>query len=76
VIKMFFEEHSPPHFHANYGDEEALIEIRNLSLFAGRLSPRVVGLVVEWATLHQQELMANWIRAQSQEALRKIEPLH
>jgi hypothetical protein len=76
VIKMFFEEHLPPHFHAKYGDDEALIEIRNLALFAGRLSPRVLGLVVEWATLHQQELMENWNRAQSQEALRKIEPLH
>jgi len=75
VIKMFFEDHSPPHFHAKYGEEEALIEIRNLSLFSGRLSPRVLGLVVEWATLHQQELMANWNRAQSQEELRKIEPL-
>lgn len=75
VIKMFFEEHNPPHFHAVYGDDEALIEIRNFSLFAGRLSPRVLGLIVEWANLHQQELMENWNRAQSQQALRRIEPL-
>ena len=45
VIKMFFDDHNPPHFHAEYGDDSALIDIRNLSVFSGRLSPRVMGLV-------------------------------
>jgi hypothetical protein len=75
VIKMFFDDHNPPHFHAEYGSDLALIDIRNLSVFSGRLSPRVLGLVVEWATLHQQELFADWDRARAQQELQKIAPL-
>ncbi len=75
VIKMFFDDHNPPHFHAQYGDHEALIDIRGLSLFAGHLPPRVMGIVVEWATLHQQELLDDWQRAQAQQPLQKIAPL-
>ncbi len=75
VIKMFFDDHNPPHFHAEYGESKALVDIRSLSTFAGRLPPRVMGLVIEWAALHQQELLDDWRRAQAQEALRKIDPL-
>ena len=56
VIKMFFDDHNPPHFHAEYADSATLIDIRTLSAFSGRLPPRAMGLVIEWATLHQQEL--------------------
>lgn len=75
VIRMFFADHNPPHFHAFYGDDEALVAIRNLSVFAGRLPPRALGLVIEWATLHQQELLEDWQRAKRQEPIIKIEPL-
>lgn len=63
VIKMFYDDHNPPHFHAEYGDYLALIDIRTLSVFSGRLPPRVTGFVIEWATLHQQELLADWDKA-------------
>jgi len=53
----------------------ALIDIRELSVFSGRLPPRVMGLVVEWAALHQQELLGDWERAQAQMPLDKIAPL-
>jgi hypothetical protein len=75
VIKMFVNDHNPPHFHAFYGEHEALIEIKGLSVFAGSLPPRVLGLVVEWATLHQKELADDWSHAQSHRPLAKIEPL-
>lgn len=75
VIKMFFDDHPPPHFHAEYGDELALIDIRNLTVFSGRLPPRVLGFVVEWAAQHQQELLANWERARAQQELHRIAPL-
>ena len=75
VIKMFFDDHNPPHFHAEYGDSAALIDIRNLSVFSGRLPPRAMGLVIEWATLHNQELLADWERARAQQELRRIAPL-
>jgi hypothetical protein len=75
VIKMFFDEHNPPHFHASYGEAEALIEIQTLRVFAGHLPPRALGLVIEWATLHQAELLADWQRALNHQVLLKIEPL-
>ena len=75
VIKMFFNDHNPPHFHALYGEHEILIDINTFAVFAGHLPPRALGLVVEWTTLHQDELLNNWERAQVQESLSKIEPL-
>ena len=75
VIKLFYEDHNPPHFHAEYGESMALIDIRNLTVFSGRLPPRVLGLVIEWATLHQQELLDDWERARARQALQKIAPL-
>ncbi len=75
VIKMFFDDHNPPHFHAEYSGDLALIDIRNLSVFSGYLPPRVRGFVIEWATIHQQELSDDWDRAQAQQDLLKIAPL-
>jgi hypothetical protein len=75
IIKMFFDDDNPPHFHAEYGGDVALIDIRNLSVFSGRLPPRVIGLLIEWATLHQEELFVDWERARAQQELLKIAPL-
>jgi hypothetical protein len=75
VVKMFADDHNPPHFHAEYGGKAAIIEIRTLSAFSGRLPARVMGLVIEWATIHQEELLADWERVQSHQELRKIAPL-
>ncbi len=75
VIKMYWDDHNPPHFHAFYGGEQALIDIATPSLFAGSLSPRALGLVIEWTTLYQDELLADWERAKGQEPLAPIEPL-
>jgi hypothetical protein len=75
IIKMFFDDHNPPHFHAEYGNEAALIDIHRLSVFSGRLPPRVLGLVIEWATLHQDELLADWERARTRQELQRIAPL-
>jgi phosphomannomutase len=75
VIKMFFDDHNPPHLHALYGEYEVLININSFAVFAGNLPPRALGLVIEWATQHQDELLINWERAKGQESLNKIEPL-
>jgi len=75
VIRMFFNDHAPPHFHAFYGSDEAVFAIETLSLIAGRLPPRATGLVVEWASLRQSELTEAWKRAQSLEPPSRIEPL-
>ncbi|MCH7989383.1 MAG: DUF4160 domain-containing protein, partial [Planctomycetes bacterium] len=52
VIKMYFDDHNPPHFHAEYGENEALININSLSVIAGKLPSRAMGLTAEWANLH------------------------
>ena len=75
VITMYHSDHPPPHFHVRYGDQKALIAIQSLSLLRGSLSPRVFGMVMEWAAIHQSELMANWELARQQAPLRKITPL-
>lgn len=75
VIKMYFDDHNPPHFHADYGSFEAVVDIHNLAIIAGELPPRALGLVAEWASLHQVELRACWQRARSLEPVGKIEPL-
>jgi hypothetical protein len=75
IIRMFYRELNPPHFHAYYGDYEALIDIQKNELLSGNLPPRVLGIVVEWTALHQEELMVNWERSKKQEPLQAIEPL-
>lgn len=75
AIYMYWREHPPPHFHAIYGGDEAEIGIDDLSILAGRLPPRVLGLVIEWASQHQEELRRNWDKAQALELLDRIEPL-
>lgn len=52
VIRMFYGDHNPPHFHAIYGDYDASFSIETLEMIEGRLPPRVKGLIIEWATLH------------------------
>ena len=72
---MFFDDHNPPHLHALYGEYEVLININSFAVFAGNLPPRALGLVIEWATQHQDELLINWEMATGQESLSKIDPL-
>ena len=74
-IKMFFGDHLPPHFHAEYGEFKAQVEIRSLTIMGGDLPPRVLGMVVEWGTLHQTELLELWDLAMKNESLHRIEPL-
>ena len=74
-IKMFFGDHVPPHFHAEYGDYKAQVNIRSHVIIAGDLPPRVLGMVVEWASLHQNELSELWELAAQNKPLRRIEPL-
>lgn len=74
-IYMYWGDHGEPHFHARYAGEKASIAIEDLSILAGKLSPRALGLVMEWAALHQGELREAWRRAMNNEPVSKIEPL-
>ena len=75
IITMNYNDHAPPHFHVRYGSQKALVGIESLTILQGRLSPRILGLVVEWASLHREELLADWRLARQQAALNKIDPL-
>jgi hypothetical protein len=75
VIKLFFEDHPPPHFHARYGEHEVLVRIDTLGVIRGALPPRAMGLVIEWASLHQEELRIAWERATKLETPDRIAPL-
>jgi len=75
IIRMFYRDHNPPHFHAVYGEFEGLIDIAKNEIVAGYLPPSVLGLVTKWTALHQVELMDNWERARQQESLKDIAPL-
>ncbi len=75
VIYMYFNDHLPPHFHAEYGGDEALYEIATLRVYRGKVPRRVHNMVIEWADAHRTELMENWIRAQQGQPIVDIEPL-
>ena len=75
LIYMYFDDHAPPHFHAEYGEYEELIEIMTLNVYRGQLPRRVHNMVLEWADLHRQELMENWLAARKNEELKGIPPL-
>ncbi|MHB8327869.1 MAG: DUF4160 domain-containing protein [bacterium] len=75
IIAIFFDDHNPPHFHARYGDYNGVIKIDNFALIEGFLPPRALGLVIEWAEIHKEELLINWKRASESKDLFSIEPL-
>ena len=75
IIRMQFGDHAPPHFHAVYGDSEVVINIKTLGVEGGKVSGRALALIIEWASLHQEELMKDWEKAVNHQPVDKIEPL-
>jgi hypothetical protein len=75
IIWMFYRDHNPPQFHAFYGDYQALIDIQKNEILSGTLPSHILGIVVEWAALHQLELLENREKAMRQEELLAIAPL-
>ena len=74
-VYIYYRDHNPPHFHAIYGDAEAVIEIRTGDILQGKLPRRAAKLVAEWCELHRDELQADWLLAEAQQPLLPIEPL-
>jgi hypothetical protein len=75
VIRMFWNDHEPPHFHAEYGEYQALIEIGTGAVRRGCVPKRALRLVQEWQVIHEAELLANWHRARSGSPIARIDPL-
>ena len=74
VIAMYYNDHAPSHFHARYGDYDVTVRIAD-GVVAGRFPRRALNLVLEWYTLHQDELRSNWSLARDRKPLLRIKPL-
>ena len=77
LIKMYFGDHVPPHFHAEYGEFSAQISIIGFGVIEGYLPPKALALVVEWASIHKDEIAKNWeiLSEEGDGIFNKIEPL-
>ena len=64
IIKLFFSDHPPPHFHVVYGEYTALFDIETLDMIESDLPNRAKMLVIEWATRYQSELLEMWTTQQ------------
>ena len=76
IVRMFFNEHAPPHFHVEYAEYKASVNIQKLELMEGKLSRRAQELVLDWAELHQKELLEDWELCRQHQEPQKIEPLN
>jgi hypothetical protein len=74
VIAMFYRDHSPPHFHAIYGDYEVTVTIES-GVVSGEFPKRALSHVLEWLELHKTELLKDWELAKERKPLNKINPL-
>ena len=74
-IRMYYDEHPPPHFHAYYEGFEILVSIATLEVLRGAFPPRALGMVIEWAFQHRRELEMNWDLLERHFPLQKIEPM-
>ena len=74
VIRMYYRDHAPPHFHAEYGEYEVEVEIETGAV-QGQFPRRALNAVLEWYDLHRTELLDDWRLAEQQQPLKAIEPL-
>jgi len=74
VIRMYYKEHNPPHFHAEYGEYEITVQIQS-GVIEGRFPKRALNAVMEWYEKNKDGLLENWKLAEEGEPLNKIEPL-
>ena len=75
-IRMYFDDHNPPHFHAIYAGAEVEIGVDPLTVLRGRFARRALGMVLEWAALHQRELLTNWDLLHKDQSPHRIDPLN
>lgn len=76
-IKVYinYNDHMPPHFHAQYGGDEVTVDIRTIEVLDGEMPNKQLKMLLGWAAFHQEELMENWELARQQQELFSIEPM-
>jgi hypothetical protein len=75
VVRMFYEDHPPPHFHAEYQGQQGKFGFDGTMIVGNIRSRTALRLIREWAELHRGELHANWERAKAKTPLDRIPPL-
>ena len=75
LIRMYYDDHNPPHFHAFYGNSKAIFDI-NGKMMDGEMPSKQIKLIQAWSVIHKDELLANWELAKNSEALFNITPLN
>lgn len=71
-VRMYFDDHAPPHVHVEYQGHEALVAIEDGCIVNGNLPRRAHALVRQWCLDHRSELEQNWARAQALLPLNRI----
>ena len=74
LIRMYYDDHNPPHFHAFYNEYEAMFDF-NGNLLDGKFPKKELKLVEAWSIIHKKELEANWLLSKNCEKLFEIRPL-
>jgi hypothetical protein len=75
TITMYFGDHPPPHFHAEYAGQRAKIEVGTGALLAGSLPPRALAMAREWEELRREDLLADWELASHMQPIHPVAPL-
>ena len=75
IIAIFYDDNNPPHFHARYGKQKVAIAIKTLNVLEGKIPARALGMTIEWASMHKEELLKDWELAKNNQPPNKIEPL-
>lgn len=77
IIRMYFDDHNPPHFHAEFQEYKAIVDIRSAELMEGYLPAKQLKLVQAWAIIHEEELLENFVNLSKElKSWNKIDPLH
>ncbi len=74
VIYMLYDDHCPPHFHAEYGEYKVTVAIET-GIVEGRFPRRALAALLDWYTEHRPELLEDWTLASAHKPLKKIAPL-
>jgi len=75
IIKMFYNDHNPPHIHVEYQDFKAIITI-NEGIIEGKMPKTALKLIFEWMELHKDDLLNNWEKIENKKPIDSIEPLN